>query len=97
VFDPLGRMLVTAEGYRVMTRKLMDIADEVCGGKLMMTHEGGYNATYAPFCGLFVLQELSGVTQLSDPFAHGNDYPGQELKSHEASIVDEAKKLVATL
>ena len=97
VYDPLGRMLVTAEGYRVMTRKLMDIADEVCGGKLMMTHEGGYNATYAPFCGLFVLQELSGVTKLPDPFAHGNDYPGQELKSHEAFIVDEAKKLVARL
>ena len=75
----------------------MNIADEVCGGKLMMTHEGGYNATYAPFCGLFVMQELSGVTKLPDPFAHGNDYPGQELKSHEAAIVDEAKKLVAKL
>ena len=62
VFDPLGRMLITAEGYKTLTRKLMDVADEVCGGKLMMTHEGGYNATYAPFCGLFVLQELSGVT-----------------------------------
>jgi hypothetical protein len=34
---------------------------------------------------------------LPDPFAHGNDYPGQELKSHEASIVDEAKKLVSKL
>lgn len=97
VFDPLGRMLVTAEGYRNMTRRLMDVADEVCGGKLMMTHEGGYNATYAPFCGLFVLQELSGVTKLPDPFAHGNEYPGHELKVHEAAIINEAKKLVAKL
>ena len=55
-------------GLRVMTRKLMDVAEEVCSGKLMMTHEGGYNATYAPFCGIFVLQELSGVTKLPDPF-----------------------------
>jgi acetoin utilization deacetylase AcuC-like enzyme len=90
-------MLITAEGYRNMTRLLMDVADEVCGGKLMMTHEGGYNATYAPFCGLFVLQELSGVTKLPDPFAHGNEYPGHELKSHETAIIDEAKKLVAKL
>jgi acetoin utilization deacetylase AcuC-like enzyme len=90
-------MLVTAEGYRLLTKKLMDVAQEVCDGKLMMTHEGGYNATYAPFCGLFVLQELSGVTKLPDPFAHGNEYPGQELKAHEAAIIDQAKKLVEKL
>jgi len=97
VYDPLGRMLVTAEGYRVMTRKLMDVANQVCAGKLMMTHEGGYSASYAPFCGLFVLEELSGVKKLADPFAHGNNYPGHELKEHEKRIVDQAKKLVSNL
>jgi hypothetical protein len=43
------------------------------------------------------LQELSGITKLSDPFAHGNNYPGQELKLHEAAIIDEAKKLLTKL
>ena len=95
--DPLGRMMITAEGYRNLTRKLMAVAEEVCGGKLMMTHEGGYSATYAPFCGLFVLQELSGVTKLSDPFAHGNDYPGQELQPHQRAIVDKARELLKNL
>lgn len=95
--DPLGRMMITAEGYRILTRKLMDVASEICGGKLMMTHEGGYNATYAPFCGLFVLQELSGHAKLPDPFAHGNDYPGQELREHQRAVVDNAAKLLANL
>ena len=60
-FDPLGRMSVTATGYRDMTRILMDVADEVCAGRIMMTHEGGYSPTYVPLCGVSVLSELSGV------------------------------------
>jgi len=40
---------------------------------------------------------LSGITKLSDPFAHGNNYPGQELKLHEAAIIVEAKKLLTKL
>lgn len=92
--DPLGRMMLTADGYAMLTRKLMSLADRICSGKLMMTHEGGYNAVYTPFCGLFVLQELSGVRKLSDPFAHGNNYPGQELKAHESAVIDKAAALI---
>jgi len=95
--DPLGRMMITASGYATLTAKLMAVADEVCGGKLMMTHEGGYNAVYTPFCGLFVLQELVGKKKLSDPFAHGNEYPGQESKPHERAVVDRARDLLANL
>ena len=92
--DPLGRMMITAEGYKTLTRKLKEVANRVCGGKLMMTHEGGYSATYAPFCGLFVLQELVGITKLADPFADGNNYPGQELREHQKKVVDAAALLL---
>ena len=94
VFDPLGRMLLTAEGYREMTEILMESANSLCQGRLMATHEGGYNATYSPFCGLFVLQELSGVRKLEDPFNHADEYPGHELKAHEKSVVDQAASMV---
>ena len=60
-FDPLGRMAVTADGYRAMTRIMMDLADEVCEGRLVLTHEGGYSPVYVPLCGVSVLSELSGV------------------------------------
>jgi len=67
--DPLGRMLATAETFRLMTRQVMALADEVCSGKLVMVHEGGYSETYVPFCGHNVLQEMAG-SQISapDPF-----------------------------
>lgn len=66
--DPLGRMLATSETFRAMTRQAMTLADEVCGGRLMMAHEGGYSETYVPFCGHAVLEEMSGsAVRAPDP------------------------------
>ena len=41
--DPLGGMNVTTEGFAAMTRVLKGLAEEVCGGRLVLTLEGGYN------------------------------------------------------
>ena len=68
--DPLGRMLATAETFAQMTTRVMGLADEVCNGRLVMVHEGGYSETYVPFCGHAVLQTLSGSDICApDPFA----------------------------
>jgi acetoin utilization deacetylase AcuC-like enzyme len=68
--DPLGRMLATAETFQMMTRQVMALADDICDGKLVMVHEGGYSETYVPFCGHNVLQEMSGSKITApDPFA----------------------------
>ena len=68
--DPLGRMLASAETFREMTRQLMDVADEICDGRLIAAHEGGYSAAYVPFCGHAVLEEMSGsAITAPDPMA----------------------------
>jgi acetoin utilization deacetylase AcuC-like enzyme len=68
--DPLGRMLATADTFRQMTRALMGAADRLCGGRLVLVHEGGYSEVYVPFCGHAVLEELSGAPALApDPLA----------------------------
>ncbi len=68
--DPLGRMLATAETFAMMTRQVMTLAQDVCGGRLVLVHEGGYSETYVPFCGHAALQELSGSDITApDPFA----------------------------
>lgn len=79
--DPLGRMIVTATGYREMTAALMKVAQKVCGGKIVMTHEGGYSPTYVPFCGLAVIETLAGVeTEMKDALAEFWDVlPDQKL------------------
>ncbi len=67
--DPLGRMLATADSFRHLTRRTMDAARDLCHGRLMMTHEGGYSETYVPFCGHAVLEEMSGSPVTApDPF-----------------------------
>ncbi|PHM36365.1 class II histone deacetylase [Xenorhabdus innexi] len=66
--DPLARMQLHSESFREMTRKIQQAADELCAGKLVVVHEGGYSELYVPFCGLAVLEELSGVrTEVQDP------------------------------
>jgi len=67
--DPLGRMQAHSETYRAMTRALMAEARALCGGRLIAVHEGGYADAYVPFCGLAVIEELSGHrTPVEDPF-----------------------------
>lgn len=67
--DPLGRMLATAETFQVMTQQVMTLAHDLCDGRLMMAHEGGYSEVYVPFCGHHVLQHMSGsAITAPDPF-----------------------------
>jgi acetoin utilization deacetylase AcuC-like enzyme len=94
--DPLGRMMVSSEGYRAMTRMLMEAADRLCGGRLVMSHEGGYSASYAPYCGLAVLEEMSGVrTHVTDPWAPlMADWGQQSLQPHQITAIDSAASLL---
>jgi acetoin utilization deacetylase AcuC-like enzyme len=86
VYDPLGRMLLHSDTYRVLTEMLL----EVSGGRLALIHEGGYNAFYVPFCGLAVIETLSGRrTAVEDPYLEAViEMPGQELTElqHEAIV-----------
>ena len=90
--DPLGRMLVTTTGYRAMTTMVLDAAQELCNGRLMMTHEGGYSPTYVPYCGLSVLETMSGIkTGVEDAFGAGyDDLPDQQLAPHQAAAIAQA-------
>ncbi len=58
--DPLARMQATSETFRAMARQVFALADEMCGGKVVVAHEGGYSDIYVPFCGLAVVEELLG-------------------------------------
>ncbi len=46
--------------FRWMARTLLDAAERLCGGRLVALHEGGYSELYVPFCGLAVVEEMSG-------------------------------------
>jgi len=99
--DPTARMLLRADSYRFMTRRLMDLAAELCAGRLVMTHEGGYDASAAPFCALAILEEMTGVhTGVRDPFGALRedaltDY--QRLLPHQDEVIRQAESILALM
>ena len=97
--DPLGRMMLSSATFRAMTRHLMEAADELCDSRLLMSHEGGYSAMYVPYCGLAVLEELSGVrTDFEDPLETMMAAWGQqELQPHQKALIDTAAGLVSRI
>jgi acetoin utilization deacetylase AcuC-like enzyme len=97
--DPLGRMMITSEGYRAMTRMLMQAADALCGGRMVMSHEGGYSQTYVPYCGLAVLEEMTGIrTHVADPWAPlMANWGGQALQPHQQAVISTAAELLKSI
>lgn len=97
--DPLGRQMLHSEGYRRLTRILLRVADEVCDGRIVICHEGGYSTAYVPFCGLAVLEELSGIkTGVEDPFLKElKQWDGQDLQPHQESVISELEGHAARL
>jgi acetoin utilization deacetylase AcuC-like enzyme len=98
-FDPLGRQMMTGSGYRSVTKKLMEVADEVCHGRIVMCHEGGYNGSTVPFFGLAVMETLSGIsTATVDPFdAVLGGLGGQSLQPHQDAVIKQAEGLINKL
>jgi acetoin utilization deacetylase AcuC-like enzyme len=63
--DPLGGMRVTPQGFAGLTRSILTTADLCCGGKVVMTLEGGYDLDGLKDSVKEVLRELSGL-QVTD-------------------------------
>ena len=41
--DPLGQLRMTTVGFRRLTQTLIDLANEVCDGRVVLVTEGGYD------------------------------------------------------
>lgn len=97
--DPLGCMILNAETYGWMTKRIMKLADSVCDGKLAMIHEGGYSEGYVPFCGHTVIEALSG-SQIHVPDPLGTDIANwgqQSLQPHQQVLLSEIVPLLSDI
>jgi len=88
-YDPLGHMLLLSPHYREMTERTLALADELCGGRLLVCHEGGYSEAYVPICGLATIDALRGqTTEVVDLFAAlPQRSPWQGLQPQQAEAV----------
>src|SRR5207249_437285 len=67
--DPIGGMRVTDQGFAAMCTAMRSLAAEVCGGKLVLFLEGGYDLEALARSVHACLEVLS--TQRSEDFAKG--------------------------
>jgi acetoin utilization deacetylase AcuC-like enzyme len=90
--DQMGRQIVTSNGFAELTATLLAVAAEVCDGRVVFSHEAGYNPAHVPFCALAVLSTLAGSTMpVPDPF-HPllSAMAGQELQPVQQAAIDKA-------
>ncbi|HLI91721.1 MAG TPA: class II histone deacetylase [Ktedonobacteraceae bacterium] len=58
--DPLAQMMMTMDGYRAISTLMVELAEQVCAGRLVVLQEGGYSAAYVPYCTAAVVEPLLG-------------------------------------
>ncbi len=97
--DPMGRMLCSAETFRAMTELVMAAAEDLCGGRLVACHEGGYAPTHAPFCTLSIIETLAGErTGVVDPMAARlSKTPGHAIQPAQAAVIEAAARLAVAV
>lgn len=97
--DPLGRNMAYSTTFREMTRQVKSAAERHCQGRLLVLHEGGYSAAYAPFCGAAVVEELMGATDvIEDPFIPILEGIGMmDLQPHQAEAIARSAALVSRI
>lgn len=91
--DPLSHMMLSSEIYREFTEQLVELAGRLCKGRIVMCHEGGYSPELVPFCGLAVVEALSGNRMdVVDPFLEEiSSYAYQELQEHQNVVISAAE------
>lgn len=88
MFDPLGRMMMTADGFGQLAKIMLNIAGEVCEGNIVFCHEGGYSNGYVPFCTLRIIEQMTGIkSDVTDPFIEGSEgYPDKLYDNQKEAI-----------
>lgn len=93
--DPLGRMLLTSDGFRALATQLRDLADTLCGGRLVGFQEGGYSASYTPFCTLGVVEGIAGIrTGIGEPWQGSAEHAHalREFREPQRAAIEDARK-----
>lgn len=91
--DPLANMMMTMQGYRAMSQLMVELATEVCAGRLVMLQEGGYSAPYVPYCAAATVEPLLGVDLgIIDLYA-----TAPELKSCQTIFSQDTQQALTTI
>ena len=77
--DPLGQMNLSTAGYAQLTRMIIELAQTLCNGRLVIVQEGGYNLDVMGACVATCINLLLGDDAAVDSLGAG---PNAELDFH---------------
>jgi acetoin utilization deacetylase AcuC-like enzyme len=89
--DPLARMQAHSGTFAMMMARLKAVAGELCGGRIVAVHEGGYSEVYVPFCANAAIAELAGiVSPVEDPILDfvRRQQPGEEFNAFQRALIE---------
>jgi acetoin utilization deacetylase AcuC-like enzyme len=97
-FDSMAHMMAHSGTFRSMAADVVAAAARHAHGRLVVLHEGGYSTYHVPFCGLAVIEEMTGIpSDVADPFITLADLPYQDLQPHQAHVIDQAAAFVGDI
>jgi len=88
--DELTNLGLTLDGFRMVGRKVREVADKVCGGRAVDLVGSGYNQSVLPYGWLALIAGLAGLdVDIQEPFVFSlkRDYRLEETKK----VVEEVK------
>ena len=89
--DPLANMRLTLAGYDWMVRELLDLAQEICAGRVIFALEGGYQLEVLAHGVQNLAHRLLGEEGFSDPF----DNSGLRTRSDSQDVIDRSRRIHA--
>ena len=76
-------------GFFDLGRIARELADEHCGGKLLLMQEGGYAVTYSAFCLYAIVEGVLGIDPTEDVIAYEASIEEPEYSLSRIPIIRE--------
>jgi len=92
--DPIGNGLLTSLSYYKFAKKMLNIANDICAGKLAFILEGGYSLIGLPVCVNAIIRALLNE-DFKRPSFENMDFSKYSNKNEIAKIKFSLKKLLA--
>ncbi|MHB8515926.1 MAG: histone deacetylase family protein [Dehalococcoidia bacterium] len=89
--DPLASECLSVDGYGALVAMLIAAARELCGGRLLIALEGGYDLVALPWCVRRTVELLLGDEPSPDPLGSVPSRPASDLDD----VIAEVRRLHA--
>ncbi|MEM4704575.1 MAG: histone deacetylase [Candidatus Bathyarchaeia archaeon] len=92
--DSLGDLRLTVEGFFALSRLVREVADRLCGGRLILMPGSGYNPKVLPACWFALVAGVAGFDEIG---VRDVDVPPKEppvVRGAVERTVDELKRLL---